>query len=682
MSKILLLEPNYPAKYPPLGLMKISYYHKFIRKDELVVFAKGQLEEDSQYQDIIWDKVYITTLFTFEWQKTIETIHYAKKLVHDDLSRISVGGIAATLLPDKLETETGIRPVTGLLNQHGKAGFSDIGDLDDAQIDCLPPDYSMLDDVEYKYEYADHYFAYTTRGCGMNCSFCAVKILEPEYVERISITSQVEAIRKLDQANGKKGELRRNLLLLDNNVLRSRRFEEIIEEIKNLGFAKEYNTCINQRTGKRIKRFVDFNQGLDAKLLTQEKANLLGQIALKPARIAFDHIEDKEIYIQAIRYCVNAGITEFSNYTLYNCVESKGKGQEYPADKPEDLYNRLRISVNLKEELNSNKNRRNKIMLYSFPMRYIPLSNTNRGYVGPEWNKKYLRAIQVMLTPTRGKGVSGKSFFEAAFGKDVEQFKKFILMPESILSGRGRIASDKSAVRVSIEQYNDFLMQEWERLWEQLPDKQYFINVIKENKFTPAQFFTLPGAVYKKLYLYYFSNTQMLELFEKAKNADDIKMLKDYITKEARPLLESLVNHIVEARFSYKLLPGYYHCFGRAGINELIVAWINKGVENKSFLKSIETFLAEERNSYVDVESLKIIQAFWALGREDIINEEAKVYVMNMDYQGLWKALENAIVDIDKTLEKKRLEPGFNELHKAFNDIKDRIYGKFFQGVI
>ena len=100
--------------------------------------------------------------------------------------------------------------------------------------------------------------------------------------------------------------------------------QSIAHEIKELGFAKGA-TYINPKTGKKVQRFVDFNQGLDAFLLTPHKAKRLGELAIRPARIAFDHIEDAEAYKKAIRLCAQSGITHMSNYLLYNGVDFTGK---------------------------------------------------------------------------------------------------------------------------------------------------------------------------------------------------------------------------------------------------------------------------------------------------------------------------------------------------------------------
>ena len=99
MANILLLEPAYKNKYPPLGLMKIASFHKNILHDK-VFFSKGPIRKG--LTDITaWDKVYVTTLFTFEWKRSIEMIEYAKTLV--PINKIVVGGIASTLMPDEYE---------------------------------------------------------------------------------------------------------------------------------------------------------------------------------------------------------------------------------------------------------------------------------------------------------------------------------------------------------------------------------------------------------------------------------------------------------------------------------------------------------------------------------------------------------------------------------------------------
>ena len=59
MANILLLEPAYKNKYPPLGLMKIAAFHKHVLHDK-VFFSKGPIREG--LTDITtWDKVYVTT---------------------------------------------------------------------------------------------------------------------------------------------------------------------------------------------------------------------------------------------------------------------------------------------------------------------------------------------------------------------------------------------------------------------------------------------------------------------------------------------------------------------------------------------------------------------------------------------------------------------------------------------
>jgi len=98
---ILLVEPNYKTKFPPLGLMKISAYHRELGDN--VHFVKG-IDPDLAYEP--WDRIYVATLFTYHWKITVETILFYKQRVNDDITRIFVGGILATLMKDELWRET------------------------------------------------------------------------------------------------------------------------------------------------------------------------------------------------------------------------------------------------------------------------------------------------------------------------------------------------------------------------------------------------------------------------------------------------------------------------------------------------------------------------------------------------------------------------------------------------
>ena len=379
----------------------------------------------------------------------------------DSNAQIVVGGIAATLLPDQIFEETGIRPICGLLNEPGKLGLPG-----DECIDQITPDYSMLEDVDYIYPFNDAYFLSATKGCGNKCGFCAVQTLEPTFIPYIDIKDRIKAI---DERFGPK----KDLILMDNNVLRSPRFNDIIDDIIAAGFGKGA-TYKNPRTGKTVQRYVDFNQGLDALFLTEEKARRLGEIALRPARVAFDHIEDRDIYERALRLCAKNGITELSNYVLYNSEDFGGKGKKYHADTPADLYDRMKITLDLLDELNAEYGSEQRIAAFSFPMRYIPLSAHERGYVGSQWNAKFLRAVQRMLVPTQGKGVCSRSFFEADFGKSHEDFVRYLSMPEKLIAARGKISPTSRGKSSETEEQFIIRKANWEReqkkikLWDSL----------------------------------------------------------------------------------------------------------------------------------------------------------------------------------------------------------------------
>ena len=414
---ILLIEPGYKNKYPPLGLMKIAQYHGLHGKGDNVRFIKG---EDKSALGLAWDRIYVTTLFSFEYPKISESIDFAIRVANGQTDKIFVGGIAASLMHDRFtqnDAWRGIRFIKGLLGEppavalqlddFAEEMYSD--DRDSTPIEDLTPDYGILGQIDYKYPVHDAYFAYASRGCIRKCHFCGVPKLEGAQRDMQSLTSVVTRIRELY------GE-KKDLILMDNNVVASERFREIVAEIRDLGFVPG---AMLKRGRVPVQRRVDFNQGVDARILCKDPMYLreLSSIAIKPLRIAFDHLGLKGPYEKAVRTAHEFGLNELSNYMLYNFH-----------DDPSDLYERMDINVRLNEELD--------IRIWSFPMRYQPTDRPDRGHIGEKWSRYELRSMQLILQATHGVVSGAPMFFRRAFGKDASAFRDLLLRPHHFIFNR------------------------------------------------------------------------------------------------------------------------------------------------------------------------------------------------------------------------------------------------------
>ncbi|WP_314372305.1 radical SAM protein [Sphingomonas paucimobilis] len=433
-KRILLIEPGYKNKYPPLGLMKIAQYHGPNGKNDHVTFVKG---EDPSVLSQAWDRIYVTTLFSFEYPKIATSIDYALKVANGQADKVFVGGIAASLMHERFLEERrwqGVRFIKGLLtgppakalqlDDFSEELYSD--DYSNTAIEDLVPDYSILSQIDYEYPVRDAYFAYTSRGCIRKCHFCGVPKLEGMQRDVESLTDIVRAIDKL---YGPK----KDLILMDNNVVASPRFKEIIAEIRDLGFTPGAKLT---RPGSRVpvQRRVDFNQGVDARILCKDPMYLreLATICLKPLRIAFDHLGVRKPYEQAVRYAHEHGLTELSNYMLYNFH-----------DDPADLFERMRLNVTLNEELN--------IRVWSFPMRYQPTNRPDRGHIGDKWSRFELRSMQIILQATHGVVSGEPTFFRRAFGDTVAEYETILMMPHDMIFNRDWY--DKLDGRPEYDQY-------------------------------------------------------------------------------------------------------------------------------------------------------------------------------------------------------------------------------------
>lgn len=202
-----------------------------------------------------------------------------------------------------------------------------------------------------------------------------------------------------------------------------------------------------------LQRYIDFNQGMDARELTESKMQILSQLPIRPFRIAYDNIAFTKTYTKALRLADRYGVPEFSNYILYNYK-----------DKPIDLYNRIKVNIGLSEEFGKH--------IYSFPMKYESVKEKHRLHVGEYWNKLYLRNVKAILNVTKGVFSGDRTFFEKAFGKGEKEFLKILSMPKELLTYRFHYE------RIGIT-------QKWEKLFDKLTDEERaeLISLASESKY-------------------------------------------------------------------------------------------------------------------------------------------------------------------------------------------------------
>lgn len=152
----------------------------------------------------------------------------------------------------------------------GGTGYKDYGTLPPA-VEKIFPDYSI-------YPQCKRAIGFLTRGCVRSCEWCIV----PRKEGPIRPAATWEQVKRPDS---------RELVLMDNNVLAC---GHGLEQIKRMG---------------REEVWVDFNQGLDARLITPDIAALLAKLKwIRFVRLSCDTSAMVPVIEQAAAYLKEAGV--------------------------------------------------------------------------------------------------------------------------------------------------------------------------------------------------------------------------------------------------------------------------------------------------------------------------------------------------------------------------------------
>lgn len=128
------------------------------------------------------------------------------------------------------------------------------------EIEHTYPDYGL-------YGIKDTAYGFLTRGCPRGCEFCIVAPKEGR-----------KSIKVADLSEFWRGQ--KNIILCDPNILACKDWRNLLQQVAD------------------SKANIDFNQGLDIRLMTKEKAELLNQCKLREIHFAWDRYQDKEVILR------------------------------------------------------------------------------------------------------------------------------------------------------------------------------------------------------------------------------------------------------------------------------------------------------------------------------------------------------------------------------------------------
>ena len=148
--------------------------------------------------------------------------------------------------------------------QNGKEVYDKSKDIPlPYEVEHIYPDYSL-------YGITDTAYGFLTRGCPRGCNFCHVEAKEGRATKKVADLSEFW--------NGQK-----NIVLMDANLIACKEWKDLLQQLID------------------SKAYIDINQGIDIRLMTDEKAEMIKQLKVKNIHFAWDKYSDKKTIIPKLK---------------------------------------------------------------------------------------------------------------------------------------------------------------------------------------------------------------------------------------------------------------------------------------------------------------------------------------------------------------------------------------------
>ena len=131
------------------------------------------------------------------------------------------------------------------------------------EVEHIMPDYAL-------YNITDTAYGFLTRGCPRGCSFCIVAGKEGRRSRKVADLSEFWSGQK-------------NIVLCDPNILACPDWRDLLGQLAD------------------SRATIDLNQGLDARMLTEEKCEAISRLKIKEIHFAWDRYEDKAVVLPKLR---------------------------------------------------------------------------------------------------------------------------------------------------------------------------------------------------------------------------------------------------------------------------------------------------------------------------------------------------------------------------------------------